>query len=267
LMKVFGLKEIAKESALRGLLIHQFYERRAGIEKDIVAGLTDADIEMIKKRYMEAYFDILDSLFDEKRGWIEKNRLDKGEIRSAIEKSIVYEVELRAKNIFNNMIGTGLSGDRLWKALSPKIWSEQKVVSPRLGLVGVVDLVQESSEEIIPIELKTGSAPEGSAWPNHKLQLSAYMLMLADSRAKDVNRGIIRYVDHDKEFAVLMNPFLREELLKRLDSIGSCLKGRIPKKADNQNKCTVCGLQAVCYDDRKIENLQQLLLKKGGECP
>ena len=41
--------------------------------------------------------------------------------------------------------------------------------------------VEVRAESLLPIELKTGKSPKEGVWPGHRVQLSAYVMLLEDN--------------------------------------------------------------------------------------
>ena len=115
-------------------------------------------------------------------------------------------------------------------------------------------MVKEYDNEMIPIEIKTGSAPKEGIWPSDRLQLGAYMVILK-YKGKNVKKGIVKYIDHDEERILQMNPFLKEDVLKKISEVMKVLKGPLPKHVENKNKCNSCELKPICYDDERMERL------------
>ncbi len=48
-------------------------------------------------------------------------------------------------------------------------------------LTGRIDLLEESGERVVPVEIKRGKAPPDEPWLDHKVQLCAYALLLEDN--------------------------------------------------------------------------------------
>ncbi|MBU0461438.1 MAG: CRISPR-associated protein Cas4, partial [Nanoarchaeota archaeon] len=168
----------------------------------------------------------------------------------------------RAENALRNVQGKKLFGEELWKVFTPKMRSEEKVISEKLGILGVVDAIKEYDDELIPIEMKTGSAPKEGVWPAHKLQLAAYMSILSSANKKRVKKGIIKYIDESIERQIILNPFMEEEIHKKILAVNMTLQGRLPGFTDNKNKCRMCGLRETCYDEERMGDLVEKRMLK-----
>ena len=256
--KVFGLKDMPKDVAIRGKIFHEFYEKINNAEKGVIGRVHTADKDMILKAYSDRYDEILSGILKEKKGWLEKNNISIEDIKELLEKTIRQETAIRAENLFNNITKNKLFGEQLWEVLTPKLRSEQLISSPELGLRGVVDMIKTYDEEVIPIEMKTGKTPDEGVWPGHKLQLASYMYILKYS-GKNIKKGIVRYIESDEERIITINPFLKAELLKKIEAVNKTLKNKIPAHIENKNKCKSCRLKDLCYDKIKIRRISDML--------
>ena len=112
-------------------------------------------------------------------------------------------------------------------------------------LVGKPDyLVQQENGEIIPVEIKSGSAPN-TPWPGHILQLAAYCWLVNEVYGKRPSFGILQY--QDQAFTVDYSSELEEKLLNVMQEM------RQDRQADNTDRshnyverCSACGLREKC---------------------
>jgi len=57
----------------------------------------------------------------------------------------------------------------------------------------------------------------------------------------------VRYLDHDKDVKITMNPFLKDEVIELKDKVKLLLSSKTPpKRCLNQNKCNSCNLKDRC---------------------
>ncbi|MFQ5474241.1 MAG: CRISPR-associated protein Cas4 [Candidatus Nanoarchaeia archaeon] len=257
LLKNFGLKEKLRIPA-RGKIIHACFSKLAESEQLIIGSLTDADRAMIRVQYQNAAKDIISSL-------LEKNDVEDPKLKKDMESLLKSHIDYRVEQVMAAMRRYESRGPALWSVFVPKIQPEQHIISPTLQIRGIVDCVEEYEDELIPIEIKTGKAPKKGVWSNHRLQLSAYLLMLSETRKKPVKKGIVRYVDQNIERSVVMNAFIRDEVRNTINSVEKTLRGFIPPLTDNTRKCKSCTLKAMCYDEERIAALQaEIVSRKGG---
>ncbi|HVN14404.1 MAG TPA: PD-(D/E)XK nuclease family protein, partial [Anaerolineales bacterium] len=76
---------------------------------------------------------------------------------------------------------------------------ERPLYDQALGLTGKPDYLVQQNGQIIPVEVKSGRAPE-APYDSHIYQLAAYCLLVEKNYGKRPSHGIIHYTDRD--FAV-----------------------------------------------------------------
>jgi CRISPR-associated exonuclease Cas4 len=85
---------------------------------------------------------------------------------------------------------------------------EHTAVSEKLGMVGSVDKLIQTEEEIIPCVIKTGRCPEYGVWRSDRMQLAAYAMLIEDEFETTVQRGFVEYI---------RTPEVRELHIKKRD--------------------------------------------------
>jgi CRISPR/Cas system-associated exonuclease Cas4 (RecB family) len=71
---------------------------------------------------------------------------------------------------------------------------EYTALSEKLGMVGSVDKLIRTEEEIIPCVIKTGKCPEYGVWRSDRMQLAAYAMLIEDELETTVPRGFVEYI-------------------------------------------------------------------------
>ncbi|MDP3765329.1 MAG: CRISPR-associated protein Cas4, partial [Nanoarchaeota archaeon] len=108
----------------------------------------------------------------------------------------------------------------------------------------------------VPIELKTGKMPKDGVWPNHRIQIAAYAMLLEEKFQTKVKDGFINYLDAKESRRIAINPFMREEIIQLISEIQILLKNSYPPKyCENRNKCANCGIKETCYDEAEVSTL------------
>ena len=260
LEKVLLLEEPPKESVVVGAIRHETYDAINREEGAIVASITKrVSLEEIQKLYKQKYLQIL-----RKAVTINKKRLDEVNISllEAYKRSfpfIMEESKTRAINIFNFIEENNIFGEELWQKLTPKIISELKIVSEELRLKGIIDQVHVYGNECVPIELKTGRTPQNGIWPNHRIQIAAYSMLLEEHFKKPIKEGFVYYLDSKEKRHISINPFMKEEVKQIVDKILELLESKsLPDFCDNENKCKKCGLRQTCYNEDEVNNLLKI---------
>ena len=126
---------------------------------------------------------------------------------------------------------------------------ERPLFSSQHRLTGRPDYLVQSSEGLIPVEVKSGMAPP-QPYPAHLLQLAAYCLLVEDQEFRAPPYGILKY--DDRAFEVDYTPALRARLLDTLDRIRYDLGVRdVERSHDDPARCRGCGYRDRC-DQRLV---------------
>jgi CRISPR-associated exonuclease Cas4 len=140
---------------------------------------------------------------------------------------------------------SGLPGGRVIYT-DTRAWGkvEKPLFEADLGLTGKPDYLVEQNGRIIPVEVKTGRAPE-SPYDSHIFQVAAYCLLVHKTTGKRPPYGILHYPGRD--FAVDYTPELENALLDliadmRLDE----RHAEVPRSHEDENRCRHCGFRHVC---------------------
>lgn len=122
---------------------------------------------------------------------------------------------------------------------------EQPLFSTELQLTGKPDYLVRDAGAVVPVEVKSGRAPEGGAYAAHIYQLAAYCALVAEAYDQRPRYGLIKYADR-----LLKIPYTRElenELLELLAEM------RVDAEADDVERsheaaarCRACGFRDVC---------------------
>ena len=137
------------------------------------------------------------------------------------------------------------SGDVIYSDTG--MWHKQReaLYSRKLRLAGKPDyLVQEPGGAIVPVEVKSRSAP-AKPYEGHILQLAAYCLLVHETFGQRPDYGIIQY--RDRAFSVDFTDDLEEDLLDLLDEMREDMsEGELDRDHDNRQICAHCGLRDYC---------------------
>ena len=169
---------------------------------------------------------------------------------------ILEEAEIRTKNISDFIQKYNVYGKELWKKLTPKILSEQRVESNKLQLKSIIDRIEIYENSYVPIELKTGKMPKEGVWPGHRIQIAAYAMLLEEKFKTSVKEGFVRYLDAKETRQIAINPFMKEEIINLVKEVQELLKNQdVPNYCENRNKCANCGLKETCYNESEVSTL------------
>lgn len=113
-----------------------------------------------------------------------------------------------------------------------------------LRLTGKPDYLVRQKGLVIPVEVKSGRAPE-SPYDSHIFQLASYCLLVEKTYGKRPPYGIIHYSDRD--FAVDYTPELEYELMEILaDMRRDERRDDVERSHENAPRCVRCGYRSIC---------------------
>lgn len=254
LQKVLEVEEVPKEAVVLGSIRHESFDSINKKEENLVVSLKKpTDLDYLSQLYKQAHSKLLREVIIKN-----KSRLKEVDVKliEAFKKNwpnLQEEAETRAKNIFSFIEKHNIYGKELWEKLSPKIQSEFRIESDELQLKGIIDQVYVYEDNYIPIELKTGKSPKDGVWPGHRIQIGAYALMLEEKFKIPIKEGIVRYLDSKEKRQIVINPFLKEEIKNIVREVQELIENRnLPDYCHNENKCKVCSLNGVCYNDDEL---------------
>jgi CRISPR-associated exonuclease Cas4 len=139
----------------------------------------------------------------------------------------------------------GLPGGRVIYT-DTRTWGpvEKPLYYAELGLTGKPDYLVERKDQIIPVEVKSGRAPE-APYDSHIFQLASYCLLVDKTYGKRPPYGIIHYANRD--FAVDYSPELESNLLDLLIEMRrDDYRSSVPRSHEEQARCARCGFHTVC---------------------
>ncbi len=124
---------------------------------------------------------------------------------------------------------------------------EKPLFSAEYRLTGKPDYLIQTRSGLIPVEVKSGSAP-AQPYPSHVLQLAAYCLLVEATAGQVPPRGLIKYAD--ATFEIDYTPTLRTELLELLEAMrlhrASRAPSGVPRSHDEPQRCAGCGYRPAC---------------------
>ncbi len=113
-----------------------------------------------------------------------------------------------------------------------------------LGLTGKPDYLVEKNGHTIPVEVKSGKAPQ-APYDAHIYQLASYCLLVEKTTGHRPPYGILHYEDRD--FAVDYTPALESALLDILAEMRRDeRRDEVSRSHENAARCAKCGFRNVC---------------------
>ncbi len=257
LQYVLKLQEPPKESLVLGTVRHHCYDAINKSEEHIVRSIQKGSVfEDIQTIYKREHLRILREAVANNQESIVSVRLHPEEVFLRNLTYIMFESRQRATHLHHFIKKNDVFGDELWNILTPKVISELKVESQLLGVRGIIDQIEVHPDKKIPIELKTGTAPREGVWPGHKIQVSAYGLLMEEHFQESVEEGFVTYLDVNDRRKVPFNIFLKEEIKDLIHTVNRLIESKkVPPILTERAKCKSCGLRDQCYNEDHINAL------------
>jgi len=255
MQRVLGIYEPIKPALVKGSIRHRTYEFINKHEERIIRNIKEEpSLDQLKDLYKNNFQIFLRKAVIENKGKLKQFNLSTSLAFKQIWPFFEDEAKLRAMNLHSFILKNNVLGDELWEKLTPKIKSEIRIESPKLGLKGIVDQIEIYENGFVPIELKTGKSPKEGVWPGHRIQLAAYAMLLEEKYQKETKEGFVSYLDIQERRHIAMNSFLRKEVIDLIKDVKNLLNSKnIPDFCTNENKCNVCGLNEDCHNGRFIQ--------------
>ena len=238
---VLGLREPVKPVMVLGGIRHKVYDEANKREGDIVKQITgEMNRQCILGLFSGAYKEVLHESVSGYSRQLENIGMNSASVESQLEPAVLSQAHSRADEIITFSSKAKLSGEALWAALTPKIITELRVNSKKLRLKGVVDRIEVYGNEYVPVEIKTGRTPSEGVWPDHRMQLAAYMLMLNDKFNVNVKEGLVKYVTTDQTRQIVMNPFMEYEVKTAVNDVFNLIESSDVPGLCGKSYCSVC---------------------------
>lgn len=126
-----------------------------------------------------------------------------------------------------------------------------KMSSSKLGVITVIDLMEEHNGEFSPVEYKHGSEPDlpERAWSNDLVQLCAQWLIMKDN-GYTTNCGYMFFKGSRTKVRYTFDDLLIERTIDAIRSIREMAAGEeIPEPLVDSPKCPGCSLVTICLPD------------------
>jgi CRISPR-associated protein Cas4 len=264
LEQVLKLVAIPREAVVKGSIRHSMHDRTCKAEENFIKSIKkELNYNEIIDKYKKLHSDILKETIVRNKSKLSELKISLTDFFKESWPLALQESQHKALNLHEFMKKNKVFGDDLWKQLSPKIESEFYIASEDLMLKGVIDQLEvydnKIVREVVPYELKTGSAPREGVWPGHKIQAGAY-IMLLEKNKMFVRDAFVKYLDINEARAVVMNPFLEKKVLDTRDLVIQLFKSKeIPATCDNKTKCASCQLKEHCFNEKFIKEKLSLI--------
>ncbi len=121
---------------------------------------------------------------------------------------------------------------------------EKPLYDADLGLTGKPDYIVERRGKLIPVEVKSGWAPE-KPYDSHIMQLASYCLLLERSLDKRPPYGLLKY--KNRTFSIRYTEELEERTIDLVAEIRAQKEGgELDRSHPFPNRCERCGYRFIC---------------------
>ena len=125
-----------------------------------------------------------------------------------------------------------------WRATAKPLYSA------RHNLIGKPDFVVDTRPGLIPVEVKSGQAPQ-VPYLGHLLQLAAYCLLIEETTGQTPPHGLLKYAD--ALYEVDFTKELRGELLDTMAGMRQARAGgSVARSHEQPAKCRACSFGKIC---------------------
>jgi len=123
------------------------------------------------------------------------------------------------------------------------IRQQQWVWSDRLKIAGIIDAVEESQGQLMPVEYKKGKMAQHL---NDHFQLCGAALCLEERTGRNIAYGEIFYHANRRRQTVAFTPELRKATEQAIALAQVAANQQMPAPINNTKKCQSCSLQRIC---------------------
>jgi CRISPR-associated protein Cas4 len=245
LEQVLKMKSFPKEATVKGTIKHNVLDLINKQEKGIINSINDQT--NVQEKYLNLYSKNLINSIRVRTEILVQHKIQPMQIYNEMWPFFQEDAKLRSNYVSEYISKYNIYGNELWESLTPKIITEIYIESDLLELKGKIDRIEKYKDRYIPVEIKTGRAPQEGVWEGHLIQIGAYMLLMEEKYGIKVDTGKVHYLGTG-EREVKMNPFLKEEILKIKDEVKNILSSKdLPDFVKNKKKCETCPLREDCY--------------------
>lgn len=118
--------------------------------------------------------------------------------------------------------------------------------SAQLGLSGLLDMAILTETAATPVEFKSTT---GGVGLNHKVQLTAYALLVEERWERPVERGFIYLIPQRRAYSVPITDQLRQQVHAILGELRQSLRAEAkPPPTQQRAKCADCEFRRYCLD-------------------
>jgi CRISPR-associated exonuclease Cas4 len=121
------------------------------------------------------------------------------------------------------------------------------LVSLRYGLAGKPDYLVETTEGLVPVELKSRDSPRSGPYASDTAQLTAYCVLVEAATGVTPPYGIIEYAN--RSWRIEYTPHAREQVLRIIEEMRGARHSQSVHRDHNcPGRCRACGFRETCEE-------------------
>jgi CRISPR-associated protein Cas1 len=137
---------------------------------------------------------------------------------------------------------------------APRISRSVTLMSPRLHLIGKLDLVSTDADEAVPVETKRGAAPQTPqrTYEPERVQLMAQAFLLREHGYR-CDHGFVYFAGSRTRVLVDFDAELEARALNLLEQLrAQQTRNELPAPLEDSPKCKGCSVAGICLPDETL---------------
>ena len=121
------------------------------------------------------------------------------------------------------------------------------LVSRRYGLAGKPDYLVETTEGLVPVELKSRNSLRSGPYASDTAQVTAYCVLVEDASGVTPPHGIIQYAN--RSWRIPYTPQARAQIVRAIEAMrGARHSPSVHRSHAQPARCRACGFRAACEE-------------------
>ncbi|MBI3033227.1 CRISPR-associated protein Cas4 [Candidatus Woesearchaeota archaeon] len=256
LEKALFLEKPSKPELLIGAIKHTFFQYIVNALQELVLQIQETTV--IKDLLRAHYYNLLDTILKRYAVDSKAQALDEVKLHQELVEILTMQVSFFTDLIEENIHQHHCYGQALWDTFNPRFRTEVYLASKQLQLKGKIDVLLQTPDLAVPIELKFSHAP--ILYQGHHIQVAAYIMLLQDAGYPS-GYGTVYFPQLNVKENISLNPFLKYDIERLVAKIHALIsENSLPSYCNNKAKCNGCEYRIRCYDEvfmaEKIKTLQ-----------
>ncbi len=166
--------------------------------------------------------------------------------------ALIHIEEIYEENIFTiegNIVHEKVDDSNNYRS-NKKCENSVPVWSDKLGIYGVVDILEYEGDKLYPVEYKRGKKKKRLA---NQVQVCAQVLCLEEMKEVDIDCAYIYYESSRRRKEIEIKSKIRTQTQTVIRKVKEMLEKRITPEPEYTSKCDNCSLNELCLPKAKIK--------------